>query len=137
MTITAACVITLKKSPTYRLAKDGTMPVWSAFGMAGTDALGVTAFKSLAEELDALHLGEGDALTVTGTISLETWTGKDGIERSGLKIVASKAEAITPPAPKQRRASSPKRSDEPAPATPPASAYDDFDDPLPEHWGQP
>ena len=127
MTIIAACVITLKKSPTYRLAKDGTLPVWSGFGMAGTDALGITAFKSLAEELDALHLGEGDALNVVGTINLETWAGRDGTERSGLKIVASKAEAITPPTPK-RRASSPRRSDA---STPPASAYDDF-----EHWGQ-
>ncbi len=101
MTITAACVITLKKSPTYRLAKDGTMPVWSGFGMAGTDALGVTAFKSLAEELDALHLGEGDAITVTGTITLNTWEGKDGSQHSGLKMIASKAEAIIAQAPKR------------------------------------
>ncbi|MEB8487286.1 MULTISPECIES: single-stranded DNA-binding protein [Acidithiobacillus] len=136
MTIIAACVITLKKSPAYRLAKEGTMPVWSGFGMSGTDAVGITAFRSVAEELDALHLGEGDAITVTGTLSLNTWEGKDGVEHSGLKIVASKAEVITPPTPK-RRASSPRRSDEPAPPTPPASAYDDFDDPLPEHWGQP
>ena len=138
MTIIAACVITLKKSPTYRLAKDGTLPIWSGFGMTGTDALGITAFKSLAEELDALHLGEGDALSVVGIINLETWAGRDGIERSGLKIVASKAEAITAPTPK-RRASSPQRNTTPAPApaAPPAPAYDDFDDPLPEHWGQP
>ena len=101
MTITAACVITLKKSPIYRLAKDGTMPVWSGFGMAGTDALGVTAFKSLAEELDALHLGEGDAITVTGTITLNTWEGKDGSQHSGLKMIASKAEAIIAQAPKR------------------------------------
>ena len=127
MTIIAACVITLKKSPTYRLAKDGTMPVWAGFGMAGTDAVGITAFRSVAEELDALHLSEGDAITVTGTLSLNTWETKDGTERSGLKIVASKAEVITPPTPK-RRASSPRRSDA---STPPASAYDDF-----EHWGQ-
>ncbi|WP_264318524.1 hypothetical protein [Acidithiobacillus ferriphilus] len=38
MTIIAACVFTLKKSPTYRLAKDGTMPVWSAFGITGDQA---------------------------------------------------------------------------------------------------
>ncbi len=44
-----------------------------------------------------MNLGEGDALTMTGTLSLNTWEGKDGTERSGLKIVASKAEAITPP----------------------------------------
>ena len=101
MTIIAACVITLKKSPAYRLAKEGTMPVWSGFGMSGTDAVGITAFRSVAEELDALHLGEGDAITVTGTLSLNTWEGKDGVEHSGLKIVASKAEVITPPAPKK------------------------------------
>ena len=101
MTITAACVITLKKSPTYRLAKGGTMPVWSGFGMAGTDAIGITAFKSLAEELDALHLSEGDAVTVTGTLSLNEWDGKDGSKRSGLRLVASKAEVIAPPAPKK------------------------------------
>jgi hypothetical protein len=38
MTIIAACVFTLKKSPTYRLAKDGTMSVWSAFGITGDQA---------------------------------------------------------------------------------------------------
>ena len=136
MTIIASCVITLKKAPTFKLVKEGTLPVWSAFGMSGTDALGVTAFKSLAEELDALHLGEGDALTVTGTINLETWAGRDGTERSGLKMIASKAEAITPPAPRGR-ASSPRRSDTSAPPATPAPAYDDFNDPLPEYWGQP
>ncbi|MHB8249068.1 MAG: single-stranded DNA-binding protein [Acidithiobacillus sp.] len=122
MTIIAACVITLKKAPTYRLVKDGTLPIWSAFGMAGTDALGIAAFKSLAEELDALHLGEGDAVIVTGTLCLNTWEGKDGTQHSGLKMIASKAEAIQPPSPK-RRASSPRRSTGPAPA-----ADDDFDD---------
>ncbi|OCX70057.1 hypothetical protein A6M27_12060 [Acidithiobacillus thiooxidans] len=101
MTIIAACVITLKKPPTYRLAKDGTMPVWSAFGMSGTDALGITAFKTLAEELDALHLGEGDAVTVTGTLSLNTWEDKAGNQHSGMKLIASKAEPVTPPAPKR------------------------------------
>ncbi|MHB8180089.1 MAG: single-stranded DNA-binding protein [Acidobacteriaceae bacterium] len=101
MTITAACVITLKKSPSFKLVKEGTMAVWSAFGMSGTDALGITAFKSLAEELDALHLGEGDAVSVIGTLSLNTWEGKDGSQHSGLKMIASKAEAITPPAPKR------------------------------------
>ncbi|MCL5979782.1 MAG: single-stranded DNA-binding protein [Gammaproteobacteria bacterium] len=129
MTITAATTVILKKAPAYRLAKDGTLPVWSAFGMAGTDALGVTAFQSLAEELDAMNLGEGDALTVTGTISLNTWEGKDGTERSGLKIVASKAEVITPPAPKRR----PRRSNQP-PAPPPLEPF--YDDPLPD-WGTP
>ena len=126
MTITAACVITLKKSPTYRLAKDGTMPVWSAFGMSGTDALGIAAFKSLAEELDALRLGEGDAITVTGTITLNTWEGKDGSQHSGLKMITSKAEAIAPPAPRQRAASS-RRGTGQAPAPAPA-ADDGFDD---------
>ncbi|WP_123103932.1 hypothetical protein [Acidithiobacillus sulfuriphilus] len=106
MTIIAACVVTLKKPPSFKLAKDGTMPVWSGFGMAGTDALGITAFKSLAEELDALHLGEGDAVTVTGTISLNTWDGKDGTPHRGLKMIATKAEAITPPAP---RTTNPKK----------------------------
>ncbi len=97
MTIIAACVVTLKKPPTFKRVKDGTMPVWSAFGMSGTDALGITAFKGLAEELDALHLGEGDAVTVTGTLSLNTWEDKAGIQHSGLKMIASKAEAIAPP----------------------------------------
>lgn len=104
MTITAACVITLKKAPTFRLVKDGTMPVWSAFGMAGTDAVGITAFKSVAEELDALQLGEGSTIIVTGTLTLNEWEGKDGTQHSGLKIIASKVEAISPPAPKKEHA---------------------------------
>ena len=125
MTIIAACVITLKKSPTYRLAKDGTMPVWSAFGVSGNDAIQITAFRELAEQINFGMLGEGDAISVTGTLSLNTWEDKAGNQHSGLKMIASKAEPVTPPAPK-RGAPSPQRST--APAAPPASAYDDFDD---------
>ncbi|PKY10065.1 hypothetical protein B1757_12350 [Acidithiobacillus marinus] len=127
MTIIAACVITLKKAPTYRLAKDGTMPVWSAFGVSGNDAIQITAFRELAEQINFGMLGEGDAISVTGTLSLSTWEDKGGVERSGLKLIASKAEPVTPPAPK-RRASSPRRSNASAPPTPPTAAHDDFDD---------
>jgi single-strand DNA-binding protein len=102
MTISAACVITLKKSPTYRLAKDGAMPVWSGFGMSGSDAIQITAFRELAEEINFGRLGEGDAIIVTGTISLNTWTGKDGSQHSGLKMIVTKAEPLTPPAPGRR-----------------------------------
>ena len=101
MTITAATTVILKKAPTFKMVKDNTMAVWPGFGMAGADALGITAFKSLAEELDALHLGEGDAITVTGTLSLNTWEDKSGVEHSGLKMIASKVEAIIAPAPKR------------------------------------
>jgi single-strand DNA-binding protein len=100
MTITAATTVILKKAPTFKMVKDNTMAVWSGFGMAGADALGITAFKTLAEELNALHLGEGDAITVTGTITLSTWEGKDGSQHSGLKMIASKADAIIAPTPK-------------------------------------
>lgn len=97
MTITAAAIITLKKPPSYRIVKDGTLPVWSAFGMAGGDAMSITAFAELAETLDALHLDVGGALSIIGDLSINEWEGKDGTKRSGLKMVLSKAEPITAP----------------------------------------
>ena len=124
MTITAACVITLKKPPTYRLAQDGKLPVWSGYGISGKDALSITAFRGLAEELEALQLGEGDALSVIGDVSLNNWVGKDGAEYFGLKLIVSKAEAITAPVPK-RRATSKRTPPKEAPAQDEPPFYDD------------
>lgn len=106
------------------------MVVWSAFGVSGNDAIQITAFRELAEEINFGQLGEGDAISVVGSLSLNVWEGKDGTERSGLKLVISKDDPVAPPAPKQRRASSPRRSQSPAPAT---GDYEEpfHDDPIP------
>lgn len=50
----------------------------------------------------AQALGEGDAVSVTGRLELRTWTGKDGGERSGISITASKLERLEPPASKRK-----------------------------------
>ncbi|MBU2763754.1 single-stranded DNA-binding protein [Acidithiobacillus caldus] len=126
--ITAACIATLKRAPNFRMVKDGTLALWSAFGAAGQDALQLVAFGDLAEEINFGDLGIGDALSVIGTISLDSWQAKDGTERTGLKLIISKADPISPPEPKKRSA---RRGNRPAARSIP-EADNDFDDDLPD-----
>ncbi len=128
--ITAACIVTLKREPTFRLVKGDTLPLWSAFGVAGTEGVQLVAFGHLAEEIDFGSLGIGDAISVIGTLSLESWQAKDGTERTGLKLIISKADPIAPPEPKTRQ---PRRRAQ-AKAAPATTSEEDFDDELPD-WG--
>lgn len=122
--IAAACVIRLKRTPRYHVAQSGTA-VWSGWGLAGDQALGVVAFKSLADELNTAALGEGDSLTVHGTLQLEEWE-KNGEPRHGLKLIADKAQPVRPPARKRRSAGARGHQ-----STPPAPDGVPFDDELP------
>ncbi|AEK58637.1 hypothetical protein A5904_10055 [Acidithiobacillus caldus] len=126
--ITAACIVTLKRAPNFRMVKDGTLALWSAFGVAGQEGIQLVAFGELAEEIDFGRLGIGDALSVVGTISLDAWQAKDGTERTTLKLVISKADPITPPEPKKRSA---RLGNRPAARSIP-EADNDFDDDLPD-----
>ncbi len=131
--IAAACTCTIRKAPRYTLVRNGEMPVWSGFCLAGEQSITVTAFRSLAEELHAQGLTEGDSLTVHGKLTLEAWTDREGKERQTLKIVADKAEALQAPAPKQRaprRRPAARPGQDPAPA--PARVDDELNDDLPE-----
>ena len=50
-------------------------------------------FGETAQRLaQALH--KGDRVYVEGTIKLNSWTGKDGVERTGLSVAAQKAEKL-------------------------------------------
>lgn len=49
----------------------------------------VIAFDANAVEA-LLRLGKGDAVALAGTAKLSHWTSKDGTERTGLSITASK-----------------------------------------------
>ena len=126
--ITAACIVTLKRAPNFRMVKDGTLALWSAFGVAGQEGIQLVAFGELAEEIDFGRLGIGDALSVVGTISLDAWQAKDGTERTTLKLVISKADPITPPEPKKRSA---RRGNRPSVARV-STPEESFDDDLPD-----
>lgn len=126
--ITAACIVTLKRAPNFRMVKGGALALWSAFGVAGQDALQLVAFGDLAEEINFGDLGIGDALSVIGTISLDVWQTKDGTERTGLKLIISKADPISPPEPKKRSARRSTKSSVTAESTP----EENFDDDLPD-----
>ena len=83
--------------PELRFGKTGT--AFAKFGLAyrpyvpkgepepETVFYDVVAFGSLAEHV-AQSLQKGDRALVIGKGEVETWTGKDGIERSTKKIVA-------------------------------------------------
>ena len=49
---------------------------------------GITCWRSLADNT-AASLQTGDRVVVTGRLATRSWTGDDGVERSGLEIEAS------------------------------------------------
>lgn len=62
------------------------------------------AFAEQAERLLSLHAG--DAVSASGRAEMKTWQGRDGIERTGLSIVATEIAAARPrnSAPRRARA---------------------------------
>jgi single-stranded DNA-binding protein len=52
--------------------------------------VGVAVFGKAAETAAALK--KGDRVYIEGTVKLDTWRGKDGIERHGLNVAAFKLE---------------------------------------------
>lgn len=55
--------------------------------------LRIAVFGETAERL-AGHLHKGDNLYCEGTLTLRSWTDKEGRERTGLNVAVSKAEKV-------------------------------------------
>jgi single-stranded DNA-binding protein len=74
---------------------------------SGDDAtwISIVAFNDSGERL--LELIKADAVSPAGRAELSAWTGRDGAERRGLRIVASEIAAARP----RRRSNSESRSD--------------------------
>jgi single-stranded DNA-binding protein len=53
----------------------------------------VVAFGDRAQQL-AGHHHKGDRIYAEGRLKLDTWTGKDGKERTGIKVAAWRVEQL-------------------------------------------
>ena len=118
----------LTADPQARDGQKGRFATASIRSVAGEDAVvaSVIAFGPLAEQM--LTFSKGDALAVSGPAKLNTWTGKDGLERHGISITVTQLAAAKPPSrarPATRRTS--RRQEVAAPSVP--------DDPIGDLWG--
>jgi single-strand DNA-binding protein len=112
---------------------------WAAFSACVGDGeddqwLRVAVFRDRAQQL-AGHLHKGDKIYAEGRLKLDTWTGKDGKERTGIKVAAWHVEQLgqigknKPAKPK-----APPEGEQPAPPSTvpqrdwqkPASAFDEI-----------
>ena len=103
-------------SATIRVAADGAAEFWS-----------ILAFSESAQA-DLSRLGEGDKVSLQGSLNLEVYTSKNGEQRISRTLFADHVLALRqPPSERTRKPAS-------AAATP-AQPRADFDDGLPEQWG--
>jgi single-stranded DNA-binding protein len=79
--------------------------------------LRVADFRDRAQQL-AGHLHKGDKIYAEGRLKLDTWTGKDGKERTGLNVAAWRVEQLGQIG-KNKRANpkAPPEGEQPAPPT--------------------
>jgi single-strand DNA-binding protein len=133
--IEAALEGRLGKNPELRQSQQGQpwLPLNVAVGEGdAVQWVGVAVFGERAQQL-ASSLRKGDRIYAEGRLRLETWTGQDGKERSGLKIAAWRVERLgeigrsKPPKPK-----APPEGNNPAPASAGAPSQRDWQRPLSE-----
>jgi single-stranded DNA-binding protein len=91
------------------------------------EVVSIIGFGAASERL--LELAKGDALSISGRARLTSWTGRDGIERRGLSVIAEQVAVAKPrtrsPTRTRRRAGTIRR-----PYPTPRSTHDSA--PLPD-----
>ena len=87
---------TLIADPQRREGRKGGFATATIRVQAEDDAVLVSTivFGDAAEQL--LGLSKGDAVSVGGRATISTWTGRDGVEKHGLSIVADQIAAAKP-----------------------------------------
>ncbi|MCW2668037.1 MAG: ssb [Frankiales bacterium] len=83
-TAAGVCVADFRVAATPRRHDKGT----GEWGDGETLWFTVTAWRALAEHC-AASLGKGDKVVVTGRLTVRSWRGDDGVERSGLEVDAA------------------------------------------------
>ena len=101
--IEAALEGRLGRDPELKMVKNGSMPMLTRAiavdeaAKAGEDAkttwVSAKLFGDKARAA-AESFVKGDRCYVEGKLSLDSWTGQDGQARTGLSVLASKAEAL-------------------------------------------
>ncbi len=83
-TAAGVCVADFRVAATPRKHDKGT----GEWGDGETLWFSVTAWRALAEHC-AASLGKGDKVVVSGRLTVRSWKGDDGVERSGLEVDAA------------------------------------------------
>jgi single-strand DNA-binding protein len=94
------CAFTGKLGQDAELKTSKSGKPWLSFHVAVDEAseeattwIRVAAFGQLATELHP-GLKKGTEVYIEGRLRLDSWTGKDGRERSGLSVAAAKVEVL-------------------------------------------
>jgi single-stranded DNA-binding protein len=130
--MTAAALITgaLSRTPELRTAKSGKPYATATIKVAADNAADYWSVLAFSESAQAelMRLGEGDKVSLQGSLRLEVYTSKNGEHKVSRTLFADHVLALRQP-PRERK---PKAA--PAGATP-APARADFDDGFPVQWG--
>lgn len=94
-------------------------------GQPEADFFRVTAWRGLAENCQK-YLAKGRKVSVTGAVSVSTYTGNDNVVRASLDVTADDVEFLTP-----KGSGGEECEDAPVPETKPAAEYMAVDDELP------
>jgi single-stranded DNA-binding protein len=137
--MTAFALITgaLSRTPELRTAKSGKAYATATIKVAAdnaTDFWSVLAFSESAQA-ELSRLGEGDKVSLQGSLKLEVYTSKNGEQKISRTLFADHVLALRQP-PRQRtpKAAPDRRHAGARDDVPPPSAAP-FDDGLPESWG--
>lgn len=83
---------------------------------AEADFFRVTAWREMGENCSK-YLAKGRKVAVVGAVSVQTYTGNDGVTRASLEVTADEVEFLTP----RTEGAAPAGTAAPAPAAPPAA----------------
>lgn len=95
---------TVSQVPTRRTTTKGNPFATFSIKAQTGDGSGFVSIAVFDSELvpTALALADGDAVSVTGRLELRTWQGRDGQERAGLGITATRLIPLTKPEPRKK-----------------------------------
>jgi single-stranded DNA-binding protein len=122
----------LFRAPELKTAKTGKPYATASLRVTAdnaTDYWSVLAFSESAQA-ELMRLGEGDKVSLQGSLKLEVYTSRDGESKISRTLFADHVLALRQP-PRERKPSNAAAKRDTASA--PARA--DFDDGLPEQWG--
>jgi single-stranded DNA-binding protein len=126
MSITALITGKLIADPEQRTGQSGkpyTRATVSAHDGDGDALVSVMAFGTVGEQLAAM--AKGDTVALNGRAKLNSWTGRDGVTRTGLSLTAD-AMLTSYHLKRKRQAVSPKADPEPTQSN--HDGFHDFED---------
>jgi single-stranded DNA-binding protein len=131
MTAVALISGALSRAPETKTSKAGKAYVTASIKVASDNAVDFWSILAFSESAQAelMRLGEGDKVSLQGSLKLEVYVSKNGEHKISRTIFADHVLALRQP-PRQR---TPKAAPERRHGAPPSAAP--FDDGLPEEWG--